>query len=109
MPVKGTVVDTHLKAKLIDEMKANFENSNSVALSLIAESGLQFEKNTPYSINAKQGQSGEYTLYIQAKDSKGNNVGQPYIINSSDTKGQTGYLGDMVVDSSGSITYNTTN
>lgn len=109
MPIKGTAVDTHLRAKLIDEMKANLENSNSVALSLIAESGLQFTKNTPYSINAKQGQSGEYILYIQAKDSKGNNIGQPYTISSSDTKGQTGYLGDMVVDSKGGITYNTTN
>jgi hypothetical protein len=106
---KGTVVDTHLRAKLIDEVKATFENSNSVALSLIAESGLQFKPNTSYSINAKQGQSGEYTLYVQAKDSKGNNEGQPYIINSSDTKGQTGYLGVMVVDSSGRISYNTTN
>ena len=106
---KGTAVDTHLKVKLIDEVKANFENSNSLALNLITESGLQFKPHTPYSINAKQGQSGEYILYIQAKDSKGNNVGQPYIINSSDTKGQTGYLGDMVVDSSGSISYNTTN
>lgn len=106
---KGTAVDTHLRAKLIDEMKANFENSNSLALNLIEESGLQFTKNTPYSINAKQGQSGEYILYIQAKDSKGNNIGQPYTISSSDTKGQTGYLGDMIVDSKGGITYNTTN
>ena len=109
LDTKGTAVDTHLRAKLIDEMKANFENSNSLALNLIAESGLQFAKNTPYSINAKQGQSGEYILYIQAKDSKGNNIGQPYSISSSDIKGQTGYLGDMVVDSEGGITYNTTN
>ena len=109
LDTKGTAADTHLKAKLIDEVKANFENSNSLALNLIAESGLQFAKNTPYSINAKQGQSGEYILYIQAKDSKGNNIGQPYSISSSDIKGQTGYLGDMVVDSEGGITYNTTN
>ena len=109
LDTKGTAVDTHLRAKLIDEMKTNFENSNSLALNLIEESGLQFAKNTPYSIKAEQGQSGEYILYIQAKDSKGNNIGQPYTISSSDTKGQTGYLGDMVVDSQGGITYNTTN
>lgn len=109
LDTKGTAVDTHLKTKLIDDMKANLENSNSLALNLIEESGLQFAKNTPYSIKAEQGQSGEYILYIQAKDSKGNNVGQPYTISSSDTKGQTGYLGDMVVDSKGGITYNTTN
>lgn len=109
MPIKGTAVDTHLKAELIDEVKANFEKSNSLALSLIAESGLQFAKNTPYSIHAEQGQSGEYILYIQAKDSKGNNVGKPYTISSSDTRGQTGDLGKMTVDSNGSITYNTTN
>lgn len=105
---KGTAVDTHLRAKLIDEMKANFENSNSIALNLIEESGLQFKPNTTYSIRAEQGQSGEYTLYVQARDSKGNNEGQPHIISSSDTKGQTGNLGTMVVDSSGSISYNTT-
>lgn len=109
LDTKGTAVDTHLRTKLIDEMKANFENSNSLALNLIEESGLQFAKNTPYSIKAEQGQSGEYILYIQAKDSKGNNIGQPYTISSSDIKGQTGYLGDMVVDSKGGITYNTTN
>lgn len=109
MPIKGTAVDTHLKAKLIDEMKANFENSNSVALNLITESGLQFKPNTTYSISAEQGQSGEYILYVQARDFKGNNEGQPHIISSSDTRGQTGNLGTMVVDSSGSISYNTTN
>lgn len=106
---KGSAVDTHLRAKLIDEVKTNFENSNSLALNLINESGLQFKPNTSYSIRAEQGQSGEYTLYIQARDSKGNNEGQPYVISSSDTKGQTGNLGTMVVDSSGSISYNTTN
>lgn len=109
LDTKGTAVDTHLRAKLIDEMKANFENSNSLALNLINESGLQFKPNTSYSIRAEQGQSGEYTLYVQARDSKGNNEGQPYVISSSDTKGQTGNLGTMVVDSNGSITYNTTN
>lgn len=109
MPIKGTAVDTHLKSKLIDEMKANFENSNSVALNLITESGLQFKPNTTYSISAEQGQSGEYILYVQARDFKGNNEGQPHIISSSDTRGQTGNLGTMVVDSSGSISYNTTN
>lgn len=106
MPFINTTAENYYNKHFIDEAKKSLNMSSSVILGQLA--GLTVNTSAGnYQVVGKQGQSGEYIVYLQSVDSKGNNVGGLVpILNLSDTKANTGFLGSATVGTDGSITLN---
>lgn len=92
---------------VLDEVKESLNRSNSAILSQLAGVTVQNASAGNYQVVGKQGQSGEYIVYLQSVDSKGNKVGGLVpILNLSDTQANTGFLGSATVGADGNITLN---
>lgn len=90
---------------VLDEAKESLNRSNSAILGQLA--GLSVSASAGnYQVVGKQGQSGEYIVYLQSVDSKGNKGSLIKILDLSDTQANTGFLGSATVGADGNITLN---
>ena len=91
---------------VLDEAKESLNRSNSAILGQLAGLSVNNASAGNYQVVGKQGQSGEYIVYLQSVDSKGNKGSLIPILNLSDTQANTGFLGSATVGADGSITLN---
>lgn len=105
--VNDSTARNYYNKHVLDEAKESLNRSNSSILGQLAGVTVQNASAGNYQVVGKQGQSGEYIVYLQSVDSKGNKVGGLVpILNLSDTQANTGFLGSATVGADGNITLN---
>lgn len=103
---KDSTAVNYYNKHILDEAKESLNRSNSAILGQLAGLSVNNASAGNYQVVGKQGQSGEYIVYLQSVDSKGNKGSPIKILELSDTQANTGFLGSATVGADGNITLN---
>lgn len=94
----------YLLAEIVEKAKENVNKGDAKMTSLLTQQSVKYQPGKSYEAWGKQGQSGEYILYVQMTDSQGRRVGQPVTYNFADTQASTDRTIKFSADQSGNMT-----